>query len=105
MLCLKKKNKWKYARSFLFVSNVQLVPHPTQNQPSNPVPKPLSAWTNKDVQEWFLSSKYKNYAPKFLGLDGEELAGMKEEQFKSRCPDKGDVIYNKMQELKQGKSC
>ena len=43
--------------------------------------KPLVNWTKDEVQQWFKSSKYSDYARRFLGLDGKDLAGLTEVQF------------------------
>ena len=61
----------------------------------------LAVWTKEEVQQWFLSSTYSDYAPKFLSLNGKDIPGLTEAQFKSRCPEMGDVIYNAIQEYKE----
>jgi hypothetical protein len=64
--------------------------------------KPLVAWTSEEVQQWFLSSKYNDYAPKFLRLDGKDLAGLSEQSFERIINDtaQGIALYNAVQELK-----
>ena len=58
-----------------------------------------SEWTSEVVQHWF-TSNYGKYRQKFDGLNGKDLVRLSEAQFKSRCPEMGDVIYNAVQELK-----
>jgi len=62
--------------------------------------KPLMEWSENEIQNWILSTKYANHAQASKHLNGKELAGLSKEDFLRRCPEMGDVIYNAVQELK-----
>ena len=61
----------------------------------------LVEWTSEEVQKWFSVSNYSKHTQKFDGLNGKDLACLTEVQFKVRCPEMGDVIYNAVQEFKE----
>ena len=61
---------------------------------------PLVNWSKQEVEKWFLDTKYKDFALNFRFLNGKELSELTEAQFKSRCPEMGDAIYNTIQKLK-----
>jgi len=60
---------------------------------------PLEQWTHEDVQAWFKEHpKYSVYTKNFEGFDGEELSSLTKDDFLRRCPEKGDVIFNVLQQ-------
>ena len=74
---------------------------PTSNITTNKKKKePLVNWSEQEVEEWFLSTKYKDFAYKFKRLNGKELSQLTKEDFLQGCPEMGDTIYNAIQELK-----
>ena len=60
----------------------------------------LANWTKEEVQAWFLSSDFKEFASRFP-LSGMYLAGFTEAQFQKELGNvQGSALYNTMQALK-----
>lgn len=67
------------------------------------LPSDLRSWTAEQVQQWFETfddGQWKEYSHKFVGLNGQRLCDMTEQQFTSRIPGfTGRAIFNDVQKL------
>jgi hypothetical protein len=63
---------------------------------SKPVQTNIKEWSSMDVQTYFKSGKFKDYASSFVLFDGPALLQLSENQFKEILKDttKGILIYN-----------
>jgi len=64
------------------------------------IEKPLNKWTADEVQQWFQKNDFSEYYPRFKGLSGKLLSELQKDDFRFRCPEVGDALYNIIQKLK-----
>ncbi|KAL6057328.1 hypothetical protein QOT17_015575 [Balamuthia mandrillaris] len=79
----------------MLLQKVASADEPTNASPQ--APKPLKHWTAEEVQNSFRKGRFRLYAEHFRNLTGGDLANHAKEDFRVRCPEMGDIIYNNLQ--------